>query len=299
MIECVPNVSEGRRAVVLQSILAGLGRVRGLRLLDWSADSDHNRSVFTLAGDAESLLNGVLAIYAVAVPAIDLRVDRGAHPRIGAVDVVPFVPLSGTTMQTCVELARRAGQAIAERFDVPVFLYEFAATTPARRNLADIRRGEFEGLASKMAAAEWRADFGPRGPHPTAGASAVGARKVLIAYNVNLDSNRLEDAKAIARVIRERSGGLPALKAIGLHLPGRQIVQVSMNLTDFEQTNIAGAFAAVQREATRRGLRVLESELVGLAPSAAFGGASPDDLLFRNFRRDQILEVRLSEGPAS
>ncbi len=293
MIECVPNVSEGRRLDVVESLAQAIARTRGVRLLDRSADTDHHRSVFTFVGDAESLVEAVLAIYARAIPSIDLRTHRGTHPRIGAVDVVPFVPLASATLEQCVALARRVGLAVAERFRIPVYLYEAAAARPELRDLAVIRRGGLEGLTARMSRPEWAPDFGPASPHPTAGASAVGARQVLIAFNVNLANGRLEDAQAIAAAIRERDGGLPALKAIGLHLPARGVAQVSMNLTDHRRTNMATAFDAVRREAQRRGIEVLESELVGLAPQAAFGGVSPGDLLLTGFTRECLLEERL------
>lgn len=293
MIIAIPNVSEGRRLSVVQSIATAIRTTAGVRLLDWSADADHHRSVFTFIGDAVALTDAVIAIYGIGLGAIDMRAHRGAHPRIGAIDVVPFVPLEGSSMRDCVALARETGQQIADRFQVPIYLYEEAARTGDRRNLADIRRGGFEGLSTRMTQPGWEPDFGPAHPHPTAGASAVGARKVLVAYNINLASDSLAAAQAIARAVREKSGGRPGVKAIGLRLPTRGLVQVSMNLVDYERTNMAQAFAVVRREAERHGIRIEESEVIGLAPSAAFGGASPDDLLLRSFTRDCVLEERL------
>ena len=216
----------------------------------------------------------VMALFERAVAEIDLRTHRGEHPRLGAVDVVPFVPIEGVTMAECVELAKKVGAAIAARFGVPVYLYEEAATNPTRRNLEDIRRGEFEGLASKMASAEWAPDFGPREPHPSAGATVVGARMPLIAYNINLATDRLDVAKKIAAAIRQSSGGFRFVKAAGFTLADRGIVQVSMNLTNYEKTPIFRVFETVKREAARYGVSILESEIVGLIPAQAACQAS-------------------------
>jgi glutamate formiminotransferase len=291
----VPNISEGRQPAVVERLAAEARAVAGVHLLDHSADSSHNRSVYTMAGDAAALKIAVLAMASVAVRTIDLRVHHGAHPRIGAVDVVPFIPLGDTTMGECVNLARDVGQTIAERLKVPVYLYEEAASTETRRRLENIRRGRFEGLAAKMKDPNWTPDFGPSTPHPTAGATAVGARRALIAFNVNLATNELPVARRIAAAVRERNGGLPAVKALGLALPERNIVQVSMNLTDFEQTSVETAFQRVAAEAANAGVGVLESELVGLIPEAAFRGTTPASLCLREFSDDRILERKLAE----
>jgi len=295
VIECVPNVSEGRRAETIDAMAVAIRGVTGVRLLDHSSDASHNRSVFTLAGDAEGVRNAVLALVARAVADIDLRTHRGEHPRLGAVDVVPFVPIDGVTMMECVELARQVGAEIARRFNVPVFLYEEASTNPARRNLEDIRRGEFEGLAAKMRAPEWAPDFGPATPHPSAGATVVGARMPLIAYNINLATDRLDVAKKIAATIRQSSGGFRYVKAAGFRLENRGIVQVSMNLTNFEKTPIFRVFETVKREAARYGVAILESEIVGLVPSAALTGAAEFYLQLEGFNADQVLENKLRQ----
>jgi glutamate formiminotransferase len=292
IIECIPNVSEGRRLDVVAGMADAI-RAAGARLLNHSSDPSHNRSVFTFTGDAAEVERAVLALFERAVAAIDLRTHRGVHPRIGAVDVVPFVPIADVTMADCVALARRAGAAIAQRFGVPVYLYEEAASQPARRPLENIRRGQFEGLAAKMATAGWAPDFGPAVPHPTAGASVVGARMPLIAYNVNLNTDRLEIAKAIAAAVRFSSGGLPFVKAMGVSLAHRGLVQVSMNLTNYRETPVALAFDAVKREAERHGVSVLESELIGLIPAAALDSTTPEHLQLTGFTREQILEDRL------
>ena len=292
-IECVPNVSEGRRAEVVAALSRVVAATRGVRLLDASADTAHNRSVYTCVGDPEGLETAVLELGAAAVSAIDLRSHVGVHPRIGVLDVVPFVPLEGVTMETCVALARRVGASLGERLGIPVFLYEAAATSDARRRLEDIRRGGLAGLTARMLGPAWAPDFGPRVPHPSAGACAVGARPILIAFNVDLATTDLAIAKRIAARVRESGGGLPAVKAMGVALADRGLVQVSMNLTDFARTSMAEAFGVVEREAARYGVRVEESELVGLVPRAAMAGTSAAALRLRAFSDDRIIENRL------
>ena len=293
IIECVPNVSEGRRPDVVRGIVDAVAATPGVHVLDWSSDASHNRSVITLAGDAAPLKTALLTLFDRSLEAIDLRGHQGEHPRLGAVDVVPFVPIEGVTMADCVQLAREAGAAVAARFGVPVFLYEEAASTPARRNLEDIRRGEFEGLAAKMAQPAWQPDFGPAAPHASAGAAVIGARMPLIAYNINLATDRLDVAKKIAAAIRFSSGGLRFVKAMGIALEDRGIVQVSMNLTNYEKTPIFRVFEIVSREAARYGVTVLESEIVGLVPSAALISSAQWYLQLERFTGDQVLEQRL------
>ena len=294
VIECVPNVSEGRRSDVVDAMAAAVGQVPGVRLLDRSSDGSHNRSVLTMAAEAAApLRDAVLALFEVAVRTVDLRSHRGEHPRLGAVDVVPFIPLEGATMAECVALARETGAEVAARYGVPVFLYEEAAATPARTNLEDIRRGEFEGLPAKMAGPEWAPDFGPAQPHPTAGATVIGARMPLIAFNINLLTDRLDVAKKIATGVRHSSGGLRFVKAMGVTLGDRGIVQVSMNLTNYEKTPIFRVFDLVKREAARYGVAVLESEIVGLVPAAALVAAAQYYLQLDQFTPTQVLEARL------
>jgi glutamate formiminotransferase len=293
LIECIPNVSEGRRADVIAHFGDGLRSIPTVRLLDVSSDASHNRSVFTFAGDAAGVEHAVLTLFERAIAAIDLRTHRGEHPRMGAVDVVPLVPIEGVTMSECVALAKKLGAAVGERFAVPVYLYEEASANPARKNLEDIRRGEFEGLAAKMASAGWAPDFGPAVPHPSAGAAVVGARMALIAFNINLSTDRLDVAKKIAAGIRHSSGGFRFVKAAGFRLEERGIVQVSMNLTNYEKTPIFRVFEAVKREAARYGVSVLESEIVGLVPSAALNAAAEFYLQLEGFKADQVLENRL------
>lgn len=293
LIECVPNVSEGRRPEVVDALVEAAGATPGVSVLDHSSDASHNRSVITMAGDADALAAAVLALFERAIARVDLRQHRGEHPRLGAVDVVPFVPIEDVTMADCVRLARRVGREVSERFELPVYLYEEAATREDRRGLEDIRRGEFEGLAAKMAQPGWEPDFGPRTPHPSAGATVIGARMPLIAYNVNLATDRLDVAKKIAAAVRFSSGGLRYVKALGLELEDRKVVQVSMNLTNYEKTPIHRVFELVRREAERHGVAVLESEIVGLVPAAALTAAARWYLQLDRFSPDQVLEDRL------
>jgi glutamate formiminotransferase len=293
IVESIPNVSEGRRADVIERLAAAIKSVPGARLLDYSSDASHNRSVFTLVGDPESVKGATLALFEAAVPLIDLRTHRGEHPRLGAVDVVPFVPIEGVTMEQCVTLAKDVGATIAERFGVPVYLYEEASSNPARKNLEDIRRGEFEGLAEKMRTEGWLPDYGPSTPHPSAGASVVGARMPLIAYNINLNTNRLDVAKKIAAAIRHSSGGFRYVKAAGFMLEDRNLAQVSMNLTNYQKTPIFRVFEMVKREAERYGVTILESEVVGLVPAAALMSAAEFYLQIDRFSPEQVLENKL------
>jgi glutamate formiminotransferase len=293
VIESVPNVSEGRRPEVVEALAAAVRRVSGVRLLDYSSDASHNRSVFTMAGDAAPLRDAILALFEAATPHIDLRAHSGAHPRLGAVDVVPFIPIEGASMDDCVALAKDTAAAVASRFQVPVYLYEEASTNPARKNLEDIRRGEFEGLAAKMQTPGWTPDFGPSAPHPSAGASVIGARMPLIAYNINLATDRLEVAKKVAAAVRHSSGGFRFVKAMGIPLADRGIVQVSMNLTNYEKTPMVRVFEAVKREAARYGVQILESEIIGLVPSAALTATAAHVLQLERFGADQILENKL------
>jgi glutamate formiminotransferase len=297
LVESVPNISEGRRLDVVDALAHAIRSSPGARLLDYSADAAHNRSVFTFAGTPQAVERAVLALFETAVAAIDLREHRGEHPRLGAVDVVPFIPLDGATMADAVALARRVGAAVAERFRMPVFLYEAAAATPQRANLENVRRGQFEGLAARLRSPDWAPDFGPAEPHATAGATIVGARRALVAYNINLNTSKLEVAKRIAAAVRESSGGLQAVKAMGVTLADRGLVQVSINLTDYTQTPIQRVFDAVAREAERLGVEIAESQLVGLIPKAALAGTTPEHLRLKNFREDRILENRLISTP--
>jgi glutamate formiminotransferase len=294
LFETIPNVSEGRDGRVIEELVQAIDDAPGAWLLDHSADPSHHRSVYTIAGSRDGVRAAIVNLVKVAVARIDLRAHVGQHPRIGAVDVVPFVPLAETEMAECVRLARDVGRELAERFDLPVFLYEEAARDPGRRRLEHIRRGGFDGLAARMRLPEWRPDFGPAAPHPSAGATVVGARRPLIAYNVNLATDRVDFARQIAGAVRESGGGLPCVKALGLFLGHRGLAQVSMNLTNYERTPIDVVFNRVKQEAAARGVRILESELVGLIPQAALTGTAPEQLLLTGFSPMQVLETRLA-----
>jgi len=296
IIEAVPNISEGRRSDVVREAVAATERAPGVRVLDVQSDKDHNRSVLTLVGDEPALSSAILALFEVAVSRIDLRSHQGGHPRLGAVDVVPFIPIEGVTMADAVALARTTGQAVAERFDVPVYLYEEAATAPHRRNLEDVRRGQFEGLSERMKDPLWSPDFGPTVPHASAGAAVIGARMPLIAYNINLGTPDVEIAKRIAKAIRHSSGGYRFVKAMGVMLEERQIAQVSINMTDFKKTPLHRVFETVRNEAERQGVAVVGSEIVGLVPSEALEDAADHFLRLEGFSPSQVLERKIRES---
>jgi glutamate formiminotransferase len=269
LVECVPNFSDGRRPDVLAALRAAIETSKNVRFLDQTADVDHNRSVITFAGGPAAVAGAMERAVEVAIDRIDMRSHRGEHPRLGAVDVVPFVPIGETTMDECIELARSFGRRIAERFELPVFLYAAAATRSERVRLPDIRKPQFEGLRDLIGQPGWEPDFGPPRLHPTAGATVVGARPFLIAYNINLETTDVDLAKRVARRIRESSGGLPRVQALGLWLEDLGCAQVSMNLLDFTVTPMWLVFEEVSREAAAEGVRVRESELIGLAPARA------------------------------
>jgi glutamate formiminotransferase len=295
IIECVPNFSEGRNRETMESILEPFSAFEGVKLLDYQSDKDHNRMVVTVIGEPESLKKAVVAAVGKAVALIDLRKHTGQHPRMGAADVIPFIPVSNVDMAEVVALSREIAGRISEAFDLPVFLYEESATEPHRKNLAAIRRGQFEGMAQKMRQPEWRPDFGPVTIHPSAGATAVGARMPLVAFNINLDTENLEIADAIARRVRFITGGLRYCKAIGVELKDRGIVQVSMNMTDFTKTALYQSFELVRMEARRYGVNVVGSEIVGLVPMAALVDCAVYYLGVENFSPDQVLESHLME----
>ncbi len=296
LIECVPNFSEGRRPDVIARLAGAVREVRGTRLLDVASDPDHHRVVLTFAGRADAALEAAFESAAVAVSQIDLRVHWGVHPRIGAVDVIPFVPLYNASIEECIALARRLGEELASRLGLPVYLYGAAASDSARRVLSAIRRGGFEGLHEAIRSPGRRPDFGPARVHPTAGAVAVGARDVLIAMNVELKSQDLEAAREIARAIRESGGGLPAVQAMAVPLPSRGVVQVSMNLLDYRRSSPLAAFERVAAEAAHRGIEVAAGELIGCAPREALPPDPVVSLRLRSLRPGQILDpARLAE----
>lgn len=296
LVECIPNFSEGRDRAKVDEIVAAIRAVPGSLILDVELDADHNRSVVTFVAPPETVVEAALAAVGRAVALIDLTEHHGVHPRIGACDVLPFVPLEGVTLEECVKLAERAGAEIWNRFQIPVYLYEAAARRPERANLENIRRGQFEGLREEVKTNPERApDFGDAALHPTAGATVTGARKFLIAYNINLGTPDIEAAKKIAKAIRFSSGGFRCVKAMGVPLSSRNLAQVSMNLTDFEQTPIHRVFETVKREAERYGVPVVGSEIVGLIPKKALELSSEFYLQFENFQPSLVLENRVAE----
>jgi glutamate formiminotransferase len=295
VIECVPNISEGRDRERVREIADAVRTTPGARLLDVSSDASHNRSVLTFVGDAAALRAAVATLFDAAIPRIDLTRHRGEHPRMGAVDVVPFIPIRGTDVEECVALSREVGAEIASRHQIPVYLYEDSATSEARRNLAEIRKGEFEGFAEKMKDPQWSPDFGPSRPHPTAGVVAVGARPPLIAYNINLGTRDLRVADTIARAIRHIGGGFRFVKAMGVELADRGQVQVSINMTNFKKTPLHRVFECVKSEAQRYGVPIVGSEIVGLTPAEALFLAAEHYLRLEEFSSNQVLEMRLLE----
>jgi len=296
IVECVPNFSEGRDRRIVECIIEAILAVPGLCLMDMEMDADHNRSVVTFVGEKEKVGEGALRAIGTAASLIDLTRHEGRHPRIGATDVVPFIPVRNASLQECIAIARQVGEEAARRYGIPIYLYEAAATRPERLRLENIRRGQFELLREEIGQnPDRQPDFGPARIHPTAGATVVGARKFLIAYNINLATSDVSIADRIARAVRQSGGGLPHVKAMGLDLKSRGLAQVSMNLTDYEQTSIASAFAAVQREAGESAVAIAGSEVVGLIPQAALDMAAESCLKIENFHPDMIFENRLKK----
>ncbi|MCY0897600.1 MAG: glutamate formimidoyltransferase [Firmicutes bacterium] len=295
LFECVPNFSEGRRPEVLQAIREA-AEGPGVRVLGLDADPDHHRAVLTVVGPGEPLVEAIFRAVAVAVERIDLRTHRGTHPRIGAVDVIPFVPWQAARMEDAIRLAQQLGQRVATALAVPVYFYGEAATRPSRRNLADVRRGQFEGLATRMISDP--PDLGPQRPHPTAGAVAVGARQLLIAFNVYLNTPDVAIARRVARAVRGSSGGLVGVKALGMHMASQNRVQVSMNLVDYPTTPLPEVLDMVRREAARWGVAVQGSEFVGFVPMSCIEDVARYYLQMPRFHRGQILEVALASPNA-
>jgi glutamate formiminotransferase len=295
LIECVPNFSEGRDLAKVDALVDAMSSLAGAWVLDRTSDADHNRSVITLAGKPEAVAEAAILGAGKAAELIDMTRQTGVHPRIGATDVIPFVPLEGVSMEECVALARHVGQELWDRYSIPVYFYEAAATRPKRVNLENIRKGQFEGLIEDAPRNPDRSpDIGEPRLHPTAGATAVGARKILIAYNIYLNTSDVSVAKEIARAIRSSSGGLPHIKAIGVEMKTRGLAQVSINLTDFEQTPLHRVFEMVKREAERHGCAVVGSEIIGLVPRKAIEISGEYDLQLEHFSPAQVLETRLA-----
>lgn len=292
-MECVPNFSEGRDLQKIDKIVAPFRGKQGVKLLDYSNDEDHNRLVVTVVGEPEPLRDAVLEAISVAVELIDLNHHQGQHPRMGAVDVVPFIPIRNVTMEEAVALSKEVGKEVAKRYNLPVFLYEKSASAPHRENLAAVRKGEFEGMAEKIKQPEWHPDFGLAERHPTAGTVAIGARMPLVAYNINLNTPSLEIAHDIAKKIRFIGGGLRYCKAMGVELKDRGITQVSINMTDYTRTALYRAFELVRVEARRYGVSIVGSEIIGLVPMEALIDTASYYLGLENFSMEQVLEARM------
>ncbi len=295
LIECVPNYSEGRNQAVIDKIAAHFEGREGLKLLDCSSDADHNRTVITAVGEPGPLMEAVIASAKTAAEEIDMTTHTGEHPRMGAIDVVPFTPVKDVTMDECVELSQKVAEKIGQDIGMPVFMYEASATRPEYKNLAKVRKGEFEGVKERIDDQGEQPDYGPSKMHPTAGAVAVGARKPLVAYNVNLSTGDVEIAKKIAKSIRERSGGLKNVKALGVYIDERQVAQVTMNLVDVEKTPIYRVHELIKVEAARYGVYITDCEIVGLTPAEALLDVARYYLQLDDFRSDQVLENRLLE----
>jgi glutamate formiminotransferase len=293
IIECVPNFSEGRDLKKLEQILDVFRGKKNVKLLDYSSDEDHNRTVVTIVGEPEELGEAVIEAIGIAVELIDLNHHEGQHPRMGAVDVIPFIPIKNATVEEADALAKSVAKEASEKYGLPFFLYEKSASSPHRENLANIRKGQFEGMAEKMKDDMWKPDFGPDTIHPTAGATVIGARMPLVAYNVNLSTNNLEIASKIAKQVRHLSGGFRYVKALGIELEDRGIVQVSMNLTDYTKSSIYRVFETIKMEAARYGVNIVGSEIVGLVPMQALVDTADYYLRLENFSSDQVLETRL------
>jgi len=295
LVECVPNFSEGRNKDVVEKIVDEIRKIEEVKLLDYSMDADHNRSVVTFIGEPEKVIEAAFNAAKVAAELIDMSKHTGEHPRMGATDVIPLIPISEVTMEECVEYSKILGKRIGEELNIPVFLYERSATSREREDLANVRKGQYEGMAEKLNKEEWKPDFGPAELNVKAGVTAVGARPPLIAYNVNLGTNDLEIAKKIAKAVRSKTGGFTYCKAIGVEIKERNIVQVSMNLVDYTKTPIFRVFDTIEREARRYGVNVIGSEIVGLVPMQALVDAADYYLKLENFSSDQILERKIFE----
>lgn len=295
IIQCVPNFSEGRDKEVVEKIVDEIRVIEGVKLLDYSMDKDHNRSVVTFIGEPEKVIKAAFNATKVAAELIDMTTHEGGHPRMGATDVIPLVPISDVTMEECVEYSKKLGKRIGEELNIPVFLYEKSATSPNRENLADVRRGQYEGMAEKLKEEEWKPDFGPNKLNIKAGVTAVGARMPLVAFNVNLGTDDVEIAKNIAKVVRAKTGGFTYCKAIGLEIAERGIVQVSMNMVDYTKTSLFRVFDAIEREARRYGVNVIGSEIIGLVPMQALVDVADYYLRLEGFDSSQILEKRMYE----
>lgn len=295
IVECIPNFSEGRDKEKIEKIIDGVRKTEGVKLLDYSSDKDHNRSVVTFIGTIEAAEKAILNMAKLVYDNIDMRQHTGEHPRMGALDVVPFVPVKNVSMEECIQLANRVGKEISEKFQIPVYLYEDAAKSEGRRNLAVVRKGQYEGFFDKIKQEEWKPDYGPRSVNLKGGCAAVGARVPLVAFNVNLNTSDINIATNIAKIVRHIGGGLRYVKAMGVSLSGRNITQVSMNLVNYEKTAVYRAFEMIKMEAKRYGVSVVGSEVIGLIPMQALIDCAEYYLQLENFSSSQILEKRIYE----
>lgn len=295
IIQCVPNFSEGRDKDIIEKIVEEIRCVDQVKLLDYSMDRDHNRTVVTFIGEPEKVVEAVFNAAKTAAELIDMTSHVGEHPRMGATDVIPLIPISDVTMEECIEYSRILGKKIGRELDIPVFLYEKSATSPNRENLADVRRGQYEGMAEKLKKEEWQPDFGPNTLNIKAGVTAVGARMPLVAFNVNLGTDDVEIAKKIAKIVRAKTGGFMYCKAIGLEIAERGIVQVSMNMVDYTKTSLFRVFDTIEREAKRYGVNIIGSEIIGLVPMQALIDVADYYLRLESFDSSQILEKRMFE----
>jgi len=295
IVQCVPNFSEGRDLKKIEKIVEPFRAKDGVKLLDYQNDEDHNRAVVTVVGAPEPLKDAIVEAMGVAVEVIDMRRHQGQHPRMGATDVVPFIPVKNMTPEEAVAISKDVAGQVAAKYNLPIFLYEKSAASPARQNLATIRKGQFEGMAEKIKLPEWKPDYGPTEIHPSAGVTAMGARMPLVAYNVNLDSDNFEIADRIAKQVRHLSGGLRYCKGIGIELKDRGIVQVSMNMTDYTKTALYRVFELIRIEARRYGVNVIGSEIIGLVPMEALIDTAAYYLGLEDFSMEQVLEARIWE----
>ncbi len=295
LVQCVPNFSEGKNKEVVEKIVNEIRKIDGIKLLDYSMDKDHNRSVVTFVGEPEKVVEAAFNSCKVASELIDMSKHKGGHPRMGATDVIPLIPISDVTVEECIEYSKSLAKRIGEELKIPVFLYEKSASNKERENLSDIRRGQYEGMAEKLKDERWKPDYGPDKLNIKAGVTAVGVRPPLIAFNVNLGTDNIEIAKKIATAVRARTGGFAYCKAIGLEIKERGIVQVSMNMVDYTKTPLFRVFDAIEREARRYGVSVIGSEIIGLVPMQALVDVADYYLRLEDFTSEQVLEKRIFE----
>jgi glutamate formiminotransferase len=295
IIQCVPNFSEGKDKAIIEKIVEEIRIMEEVKLLDYSMDKDHNRSVVTFIGEPEKVIEAAFNAVKVAAELIDMSNHVGEHPRMGATDVIPLIPISDVSMEECVEYSKTLGKKIGEELNIPVFLYEKSASSPARENLAKVRKGQYEGMAEKLKEAEWKPDFGPNELNIKSGVTAVGARMPLVAFNVNLDTDNIDVAKKIAKVVRASGGGFTYCKALGIEIKERNIVQVSMNMVDYTKTSLFRVFDTIEREANRYGVNVIGSEIIGLVPMQALVDVADYYLKLEDFDSSQVLEKRMFE----